>query len=96
MRIARELHDIVAHTVAVIGIQARVATDTLADDPEQARTALHPQGRRDKGAATERRSARYSTPCGRRGRTPRDAGARARTRLPELVKSRRRSARPEE
>ncbi|HEU5111668.1 MAG TPA: sensor histidine kinase [Acidimicrobiia bacterium] len=40
MRIARELHDIVAHTVAVIGIQARVATDTLADDPDQARKAL--------------------------------------------------------
>jgi signal transduction histidine kinase len=40
MRIARELHDIVAHTVAVIGIQARVATDALADDPQQARKAL--------------------------------------------------------
>jgi signal transduction histidine kinase len=40
MRIARELHDIIAHTVAVIGIQARVAADTLADDPEQARQAI--------------------------------------------------------
>jgi signal transduction histidine kinase len=40
MRIARELHDIIAHTVAVIGVQARVASDTLSDDPEQARQAL--------------------------------------------------------
>lgn len=40
MRIARELHDVIAHTVAVIGIQARVAADTLADQPEQARQAL--------------------------------------------------------
>jgi signal transduction histidine kinase len=40
MRIARELHDIVAHTVAVIGVQARVAADTLDDNPAQARVAL--------------------------------------------------------
>jgi signal transduction histidine kinase len=40
MRIARELHDIVAHTVAVIGVQARVAADTLDDNPAQARAAL--------------------------------------------------------
>ena len=40
MQIARELHDIVAHTVAVSGVQARVAADTIDDDPEQARRAL--------------------------------------------------------
>ncbi len=40
MQIARELHDIVAHTVAVIGVQARVAADIIEDDPEEARRAL--------------------------------------------------------
>jgi signal transduction histidine kinase len=40
MRIARELHDILAHTIAVINVQAGFAADVLADDPEQARASL--------------------------------------------------------
>lgn len=40
MEMAREIHDVIAHTVAVIGIQARVASDVLDDDIDAARDAL--------------------------------------------------------
>lgn len=40
LRIARELHDVMAHTVAVIAVQAGVAADVLDDSPNEARTAL--------------------------------------------------------
>jgi signal transduction histidine kinase len=40
VRIARELHDIVAHHISVINVQAGVARHLLDSDPEQARTAL--------------------------------------------------------
>jgi signal transduction histidine kinase len=38
--VARELHDIVAHTLAVVGVHLNVAADTLDDDREEARAAL--------------------------------------------------------
>src|SRR5262249_48764909 len=41
LRIAREMHDVLAHTIAVIGVQAGVADEALADAPEEARAALH-------------------------------------------------------
>jgi signal transduction histidine kinase len=40
LQIARELHDVLAHTVAVINIQAGVAAHVLDQQPEQAREAL--------------------------------------------------------
>src|SRR6266545_1404102 len=40
LRIARELHDVLAHTIAVVTVQAGVAADVLAESPEQARAAL--------------------------------------------------------
>lgn len=40
MEIAREIHDVIAHTVALIGVQARVAADTLHDSPDDAEQAL--------------------------------------------------------
>jgi signal transduction histidine kinase len=40
LRIARELHDVMAHTVAVIAVQAGVAADVLDSDPGEARAAL--------------------------------------------------------
>jgi signal transduction histidine kinase len=40
MRIARELHDVLAHHISVINVQANVAVHLLDKQPEQARTAL--------------------------------------------------------
>jgi signal transduction histidine kinase len=40
LRIARELHDVMAHTIAGVTVQAGVAADVLDDDPDQAKAAL--------------------------------------------------------
>ncbi|GAA1629919.1 sensor histidine kinase [Saccharothrix algeriensis] len=40
LRMAREVHDVVAHHISLINVQAGVALHLLDDDPEQARTAL--------------------------------------------------------
>ncbi|MEV5969322.1 histidine kinase [Streptomyces sp. NPDC051921] len=40
LQIARELHDVVAHTLTVVGVQLRVVAESLDDSPEEARTAL--------------------------------------------------------
>jgi signal transduction histidine kinase len=40
LHIARELHDVLAHHIALINVQAQVAAHLLATEPEQARTAL--------------------------------------------------------
>ncbi|GHD05616.1 two-component sensor histidine kinase [Streptomyces violarus] len=40
LRIAQELHDVLAHSISVINVQAGVGLALLDSDPEQARTAL--------------------------------------------------------
>ena len=40
LRIARELHDVVAHSIAMINVQAGVAAHVIDDRPEQAKDAL--------------------------------------------------------
>ena len=40
LRIARELHDVVSHSISTINVQAGVAAHVMGDQPEQAREAL--------------------------------------------------------
>jgi len=40
LRIARELHDVVAHTISMINIQSRVATQVIPDPPPEGAAAL--------------------------------------------------------
>lgn len=56
LKIARDIHDVVAHTVAVIGVQAKVAAETLHDDPEQAERALKIINDSTRDATTELRA----------------------------------------
>ena len=57
LRIARELHDVMAHTVAAMNVQAAVALDTLDRAPEQARGALATLRAQGGEAAAELRAA---------------------------------------
>ena len=57
MRIARELHDVTAHTLAVVNVQAGVAAEVLDDDPAQARAALENVRRAAREAMGELRAA---------------------------------------
>jgi signal transduction histidine kinase len=57
LRIARELHDVLAHTVAVIGVQAGVAAEALADAPGEARAALRTIREKSREATAEVRAA---------------------------------------
>ncbi|WP_433209632.1 sensor histidine kinase [Dactylosporangium sp. CS-047395] len=40
LRLAREVHDAVAHTLTVVGVHVNVAADALDSDPDEARAAL--------------------------------------------------------
>ncbi|MFE9689438.1 sensor histidine kinase [Micromonospora sp. NPDC005806] len=55
-RISRELHDVVAHHVAVIAVQAAAAEDVFDQRPEQARAALGSINAAARSALTELRS----------------------------------------
>ena len=55
-RIAREMHDVLAHTVAVIGVQAGVAAEALGDSPEEARAALRTIREKSREAMAEIRA----------------------------------------
>ncbi|QOV40253.1 sensor histidine kinase [Streptomyces ferrugineus] len=83
LRIARELHDVLAHSISVINVQAGVGLALLDTDPEQARTALTTIKAKSKEALGEVRQVLDTL------RTPGDAPrapAPGLDRLPELVK----------
>jgi signal transduction histidine kinase len=82
LRIARELHDVLAHSISVINVQAGVGLALLDTDPEQARTALTTIKASSKEALGEVRQVLDTL------RTPGDAPrapAPGLDRLPELV-----------
>ncbi|MFJ9019700.1 sensor histidine kinase [Streptomyces sp. NPDC102259] len=82
LRIARELHDVLAHSLSVINVQSGVGLALLDSDPEQARIALTTIKSASKEALDEVRQVLDSL------RTPGDAPrapAPGLDRLPELV-----------
>ena len=87
MRIARDLHDVVAHNISVINVQANTALHLMDRQPERARealTAIHDVSRQ---ALTELRSVLGVLRERRRGA----AGARPRPgQLGDLLRPRRR------
>ena len=56
LRIARELHDVVAHNISVINVQANTALHLIDHQPERARTALSTINDVSKQALVELRS----------------------------------------
>jgi signal transduction histidine kinase len=56
LRMARELHDVLAHNISMINVQAGVALHLIDQDPQQARTALSAIKEASKEALTEMRS----------------------------------------
>jgi signal transduction histidine kinase len=56
LRIARELHDVLAHNISLINVQAGVALHLMEEQPEQARTALTAIKAASKDALGELRS----------------------------------------
>ncbi|OKJ65557.1 histidine kinase [Streptomyces sp. CB02009] len=82
LRIARELHDVLAHSISVINVQAGVGLALLDSDPEQARTALTTIKAASKEALGEVRQVLDTLRT--RGEAPR-APAPGLGRLPELV-----------
>jgi signal transduction histidine kinase len=54
-RIARELHDVVAHSISIVAVQAGAAEELLDRDPERARAHLHAVRSTAREAMTEMR-----------------------------------------
>jgi signal transduction histidine kinase len=82
LRIARELHDVLAHSISVINVQAGVGLALLDSDPDQARTALTTIKAASKEALGEIRQVLGTLRSP--GEAPRDP-APGLDRLPELV-----------
>jgi signal transduction histidine kinase len=56
LRIAREMHDVLAHTIAAINVQAGVAGDVIDDAPDRARASLRDIRRQSRDAIAELRA----------------------------------------
>jgi signal transduction histidine kinase len=56
LQIARELHDVVAHTMSLIAVQAGVGNYVINDDPDEAARALSSIEQISRGALTEMRA----------------------------------------
>jgi signal transduction histidine kinase len=56
LRIAREVHDVLAHTITIITVQAAAAADALDERPEETRAALGAVREAARSAMTELRS----------------------------------------
>lgn len=56
LRTSRDLHDVLAHTVTVVGIQANVAAESIEDRPERARAAIESVRVASKDALSDLRS----------------------------------------
>lgn len=55
LRIAQELHDVVAHSISVIAVQAGVGVHVIDDQPDQARAALEAISATSRGTLAEMR-----------------------------------------
>jgi signal transduction histidine kinase len=77
LRIAQELHDVVAHSMSVIAVQAGVGAHLLDDRPEQARDALDAISATSRGTLKEMRRLL--------GVLRDDSGARSHAPAPALV-----------
>lgn len=96
LRIARELHDSVAHHVSVIGVQAGAARTTLESDPAAARDALSHVEQSARSAVEELRGLLGTLRDPDSG-TPLDASSTLGVaRLPELVEASRQAGLPTE
>jgi signal transduction histidine kinase len=83
LRIARELHDVLAHNISMINVQSGVALHLIDEQPEQARTALAAINEASADALREVRSV-LEVLRGRREQPPREPSAGL-DRIDELV-----------
>lgn len=83
LRIAQELHDVVAHSMSVIAVQAGMGAHVLEDRPEQARAALDAISATSRGTLTELRRLLGVLRDGQGARA--DAPAPGLADLPQLV-----------
>lgn len=86
MRTARDLHDVLSHTLALVGIQADVAAENLDTAPERAKQALANVRRATREAMSDLRSTITVLRGGSRSAGP-EAPAPGLAQIPDLVES---------